>query len=101
MQSNTCVLHIYFHFTVFFVTITIPLTIFLAAGKVTAKSKKDNWFETPLGKAYLCPAQEVILLYSEDQHVATARMKDTHLQPYDVEDGKFSSSELHIKYALG
>lgn len=51
-------------------------------------------FETPYGKSYFCPAQEVILLYGDgEQQVATVRLKEIHVQPYDVEDGKFSSSK--------
>ena len=65
--------------------------------KITAKSKKVNLFETPYGKSYFCPAQEVILLYREEQHVATVRLKEIHLQPYDVEDGKFSPSEKQFR----
>lgn len=59
--------------------------------KVTAKSKKVSLFETPVGKSYYCPAQEVIILYNENQQVANVDLKEIHLQPYAVEDGKFST----------
>lgn len=70
-------------------------SLFLHLGeKVTAKSKKVSLFETPYGKSYFCPAQEVILLYRDgEQHAATVHLKEIHVQAYDVEDGKFSSSK--------
>lgn len=60
-------------------------------GKVTGKSKEKILFETPIGKSYFCPGKE-ISLFSDDQLVAHVNLKDVHLQPYDVEDGKFSTS---------
>ncbi|KFM61963.1 Lysosome-associated membrane glycoprotein 5, partial [Stegodyphus mimosarum] len=70
------------------------------ARKYTAKSKNVNLFETPLGKSYYCPAEEVILLYHENKHVATARMSEIHLQPYDVKKGKFSQIHRCSKVVL-
>ncbi|XP_035217181.1 lysosome-associated membrane glycoprotein 5-like isoform X2 [Stegodyphus dumicola] len=70
------------------------------ARKYTAKSKSISLFETPLGKSYYCPAEEVILLYHENKHVATARMSEIHLQPYDVKKGKFSQIHRCSKVVL-
>lgn len=66
----------------------------------TAKSKMINLFETPFGKSYFCPGHEVIPLYRENQQVATVRMKEIHLQAFDVEEGKFSTSKFPLKAAL-
>ncbi|GFX36669.1 uncharacterized protein TNCV_580481 [Trichonephila clavipes] len=61
------------------------------AGKKTARSKDLSLFETPLKKSYYCPAEERVLLYTGNKQVVTARIKELQLQPYEVEDGQFSS----------
>ncbi|GFR18298.1 lysosome-associated membrane glycoprotein 5 [Trichonephila clavata] len=63
----------------------------LLTGKKTARSKDLSLFETPLKKSYYCPAEERVLLYTGNKQVVTARIKELQLQPYEVEDGQFSS----------
>ncbi|XP_054711263.1 uncharacterized protein LOC129220857 [Uloborus diversus] len=58
---------------------------------MTATSKDLSLFETPMGRSYFCPGHETVLLYNEDKkQVATVKLSEIQLQPYQVEDNKFS-----------
>ncbi|XP_035215812.1 lysosome-associated membrane glycoprotein 5-like [Stegodyphus dumicola] len=61
------------------------------AGKTTSRSLEDGLFRTQYGKSYFCPSPDVIPMYnSKKEKVVLARMKDAHLQVYDVHKGQFS-----------
>ncbi|CAL1281732.1 unnamed protein product [Larinioides sclopetarius] len=60
-------------------------------GKKTVRTLEDGLFKTQYGKSYFCPSPDVIPMYGSDKEkVVLARMKDVHLQVYDVQMGKFS-----------
>ncbi|XP_042909596.1 lysosome-associated membrane glycoprotein 5 isoform X1 [Parasteatoda tepidariorum] len=60
-------------------------------GKKTVRTLEDGLFATPYGKSYFCPSPDVIPMYdSRKERVVLTRMKDVHLQMYDVQMGKFS-----------
>ncbi|GFS63136.1 lysosome-associated membrane glycoprotein 5 [Trichonephila inaurata madagascariensis] len=63
-------------------------------GKKTVRTLEDGLFATQYGKSYFCPSPDVIPMYnSEKEKMVLARMKDVHLQMYDVQMGKFSPCE--------
>ncbi|KAG8181888.1 hypothetical protein JTE90_026048 [Oedothorax gibbosus] len=70
------------------------------AGKKTARSKVLSIFETPMKRSHFCPAQEVVMLYNANKQAVTARLHNINLQPYDVEDAKFSPSYRCNKVVL-
>lgn len=71
--------------------IQINNCIFFSAGKKTARNLEDGLFSTPYGKSYFCPSPDVINMYnSRKDKIVLARMKDVHLQVYDIHNGKFS-----------
>ncbi|GIY83592.1 lysosome-associated membrane glycoprotein 5 [Caerostris darwini] len=72
----------------------------IKAGKKTARSRNVNSFETPLGKSYFCPAQEVVTLYVANKPTVTARIKELRLQPFEVENGQFSPAHRCSKVII-